>query len=110
MPVAVMVELSPGLMVDGLAEQLTVGGSNGFTVKFALVGAASCQGFRPSLPGLPSLALQLTVCWPGWSEAVFTVAVVALAGVMPSPVMLVMTFSLGSAEPGVAVMVTGSPG
>jgi hypothetical protein len=37
MPVAVMVELSPGLMVVGFAEQLMVGGSNSFTVKLAVV-------------------------------------------------------------------------
>ena len=33
MPIEVMVAVSPGLMVSGLAEQLIVGGSNAFTVK-----------------------------------------------------------------------------
>ena len=73
-----MVALSPGLMVVGLTEQLMVGGSNSFTVKLAVASVATCQGFRPSLPGLPSLASHLTVCWPGDSDAVFTVAVALL--------------------------------
>src|SRR6185437_1129383 len=109
MPVAVMVALSPGLMVVGLTEQLTVGGSNSLTVKLAVVACASCQGFMPSCPVLPSLALQVTVCWPGWRSAVFTVAVAPLP-LTPSPVMLTTTFDFGSCEPTVAVAVTGSPG
>ena len=47
-PVALMVALSPGFSVVGLAEQLIVGGSNSFTVKLAVVGAATCHGFMPS--------------------------------------------------------------
>src|SRR4051794_22844816 len=106
-----MLALSPGLMVVGLTEQLMVGGSNSFTVKVAVDWVASCQGFRPSLPGLPSLASHLTVCCPGESDAVSTVAVELVLGVaMPSPEMLVITFSLGSWDPTVAVAVTGSPG
>ena len=83
-----MVALSPGLMVVGLTEQLIVGGSYSFTVKPVVDSVAFCHGFSPSLPGLPSLASHLTVCWPGESEAVFTVAVALLPPVMPSPEML----------------------
>jgi len=39
--------VSPVLMVPGLAEQATVGGSNGLTVKLAEASADS-QGLRPS--------------------------------------------------------------
>src|SRR5579862_33704 len=98
-------------MVVGLTEQEIVGGSNSFTVKLAVDSVAVCQGFKPSLPVLPSLALQLTVCWPGDSDAVFTCAVVPLAGaLMPSPEIVVTRFSFGSCDPGVKVAVTGSPG
>src|SRR3954452_8046134 len=106
-----MLALSPGLMVVGLTEQLIVGGSNSFTVKVAVDWVAVCQGFRPSLPGLPSLASHLTVCWPGERLAVFTVAVaLLLLPSMPSPEMVLIRFSLGSKDPGVEVTVTGSPG
>jgi hypothetical protein len=57
---AVMVLVSPGLMVLGLAEQLTVGGSKDLTVKLAELSAIS-QGFRPSFPGFPSFTPQFTV-------------------------------------------------
>ena len=59
-PFAVMVDESPGLMVSGLAEQPTVGGSYAFTVNTALQLAAS-QGFSPSLPFLPSFTWPCTV-------------------------------------------------
>ena len=55
-----MVLVSPGLIVVGLAEQLTVGGSNCFTVKEAVQLAVS-QGFKPSLPDLPSFTVPFTV-------------------------------------------------
>jgi hypothetical protein len=41
-------------MTEGATEQVIVGGSNCFTVKVADASAV-CQGFRPSLPALPSL-------------------------------------------------------
>jgi hypothetical protein len=47
-------------MVVGFAEQLTVGGSKSFTVK-VVEASATCQGFRPSLPGLPSYTPHFTV-------------------------------------------------
>jgi hypothetical protein len=59
MPAAVIALLSPVLIVLGLAEQLIVGGSNAFTVKFAVAVAVS-HGCMPSLPGLPSLTPQFT--------------------------------------------------
>src|SRR5579863_9459579 len=106
-----MLAESPGLMVVGLTEQEIVGGSNSFTVKLAVDSVAVSHGFRPSLPVLPSLALHLTVCWPGEREPVLTCAVVPLAGaLMPSPEMVVIRFIFGSCDPGVAVAVTGSPG
>ncbi len=46
-PVTEIVLVSPVLMVPGLAEQATVGGSNGLTVKLAEASADS-QGLRPS--------------------------------------------------------------
>ena len=45
--VAVMVAESPGFTVEGLAEQLTVGGSNGFTVN-AAEQSAIWPGLGPS--------------------------------------------------------------
>ena len=106
-----MVAESPGLMVVGLTEQEIVGGSNSFTVNVAVDWVAVCHGFRPSLPGLPSLESHFTVCWPGDSVPVFTCAVVPFTGAtIPSPEMVVIRFSLGSCDPGVAVAVTGSPG
>ena len=55
-----MVAESPGATVEGLAEQLIVGGSNSFTVKVVEL-FATCQGFSPSLPGFPSFTPQFTV-------------------------------------------------
>jgi hypothetical protein len=43
-----MVDVSPAVRVDGLAEQLTVGGSNAFTANAAEQLAIS-RGFGPSL-------------------------------------------------------------
>ena len=60
MPTEVMVLVSPGLMVLGLAEQLMVGGSKAFTVKLAEQ-SADWPGFRPSLPALPSFTSPFTV-------------------------------------------------
>jgi hypothetical protein len=57
---ALTVAVSPGLIVEGLAEQLTVGGSKAFTVKLAELSAA-CHGFRSSPPGSPTLMPHWTV-------------------------------------------------
>jgi hypothetical protein len=57
---AVTVLVSPGLIVLGLVEQLTVGGSNSFTVKLA-EHSADWPGFRPSFLGLPSFTVPFTV-------------------------------------------------
>ena len=60
MATAVMVLVSPGLMVLGLAEQLIVGGSYALTVKLAEQDADS-PGLRPYLPALPSFTEPFTV-------------------------------------------------
>jgi hypothetical protein len=47
-------------MVVGATEQLMVGGSNALTVKEDEQ-SADWPGFRPSLPGFPSLTVHVTV-------------------------------------------------
>jgi hypothetical protein len=63
MPVAVIADESPELTVEGLATQLTVGGSNGFTTYGAVQSALS-----PGLDALRDVTLQgvrAGSCFPG---------------------------------------------
>src|SRR5258708_40073897 len=96
-------------MVVGLAEQLIVGGSNSFTVNDVVPSFATCHGFSPSLPGLPSLALHFTVWTPGDKAEVSTVPW-SPSPLTPSPDQAITTPCLGSCEPTVEVKFTGSPG
>jgi hypothetical protein len=57
--VQVIALISPGFSVDGLARQLTVGGSNSFTLK-PVEHSAFSPGFNPSLPFLPSFTSAYT--------------------------------------------------
>ena len=103
-PVAVIVALSPGFTVDGLAVQLTVGGSKALTVNCA-VQSADWPGFAPSV------TCPVTVKEPGARLPVSTVPVELVpATVTPVPLQLYVAVFLGFRLEAVPVMVIGSPG